>query len=83
MVVRNALDVDLSVVGKGPLVKVAGTNGTYSLNGSVAAPVLIEPTVFGLRRDCRHPLAVSSSSKTQTVLVVEDEARSPRSSRST
>ena len=48
MVVRNALDVDLSVVGKGPLVKVAGTNGTYSLNGSVAAPVLIEPTVFGL-----------------------------------
>ena len=48
MVVRAGVDVDLSVVGKGPRVAIAGTNGTYSLNGGDTAFVLPELNVFPL-----------------------------------
>ncbi len=48
MIVRGGVDVDLSVVGKGPRVLIAGTNGTYSLNGSTQAPVLPDPNIFAL-----------------------------------
>jgi hypothetical protein len=48
MVVRSGTDVDLSVVGKGPRVAIAGTNGTYSLNAGDTAFVLPELNVFPL-----------------------------------
>lgn len=48
MIVRGGVDVDLSVVGKGPRVLIAGTGGTYSLNGSSPAPVLTDPNIFAL-----------------------------------
>ncbi len=48
MTVRQGVDVDLSVVGKGPRVTIAGTKGSYTLNSSPSAPVLTVPNVFAL-----------------------------------
>lgn len=48
MYVRNGLDVDLSVVGKGNRVAIAGTNGSYVLNDQPKAFVLPELVVFPL-----------------------------------
>jgi hypothetical protein len=48
MIVRAGVDVDLSVVGKGPRVAISGTNGTYSMNGGDTALVLPEVNVFPL-----------------------------------
>ena len=47
MYVRNGFDVDLSVVGQGRRVAIAGTDGTYVLNGQKAF-VLPELVVFPL-----------------------------------
>jgi hypothetical protein len=55
MIVRNGVDVDLSVVGKGPRVLIAGTNGTYSLNGGETAPVLTDPNTFPLNASAIIP----------------------------
>jgi hypothetical protein len=48
MYVRNGVDVDLSVVGRGARVAIAGTNGEYVLNNDPAVPVLPELVVFPL-----------------------------------
>jgi hypothetical protein len=48
MYVRNGLDVDLSVVGQGRRVAIAGTNGTYFLNDEPRAFVLPELVIFPL-----------------------------------
>ena len=48
MYVKNGVDVDLSVVGQGRRVSIAGTVGTYVLNDQPRAPVLPEVVVFPL-----------------------------------
>ena len=48
MYVRNGVDVDLSVVGQGRRVAIAGTNGTYFLNAEPKAFVLPDLVVFPL-----------------------------------
>lgn len=56
MIVRNGVDVDLSVVGKGRVVWLRGTNGHYVLNGGDQQDVpLISAPSFQL-----NPVAASN-----------------------
>ena len=48
MYVRNAKNADLSIVGKGPRVAIAGTGGRYVLNDGPLATVLPELVFFPL-----------------------------------
>ena len=48
MIVRNGVNVDLSVVGKGRVVGIKGTNGFYVLNGGDTQSVLTTSLSFQL-----------------------------------
>lgn len=48
MIVRNAKGAHLSIVGKGPFVSIAGTDGTFSLNDKPAYAVLPDRVTFAL-----------------------------------
>lgn len=48
MIVRNGVDVDLSVVGKGRVLWIRGTNGFYVLNGGDKQFVLLTSLSFQL-----------------------------------
>ena len=56
MIVRNGVDVDLSLVGKGSIRWIRGTNGEYVLNGGDAQFVLpISPLPFQLNPVAPNP----------------------------
>jgi hypothetical protein len=56
MIVRSGVDVDLSLVGKGRVRWVRGTNGSYVLNGGDAQSVLpISPPSFQLNPVAPNP----------------------------
>ena len=56
MIVRNGVDVDLSVVGKGRVVWIRGTNGHYVLNGGDQLDVLLtSPLSFQLNPVAPNP----------------------------
>jgi hypothetical protein len=46
MWVRNAKNADISVVGRGRVVAISGTNGTFALNDGPALAVFEEPDAF-------------------------------------
>jgi hypothetical protein len=56
MIVRNGVDVDLSLVGKGSVRWIRGTNGSYVLNGGDAQYVLLtSPPSFQLNPVAPNP----------------------------
>jgi hypothetical protein len=56
MIVRSGVDVDLSVVGKGRVVWIRGTNGHYVLNGGDQQDVLLtSPLSFQLNPVAPNP----------------------------
>jgi hypothetical protein len=56
MIVRSGVDVDLSVVGKGRVVWIRGTNGHYVLNGGDQQDVLLtSPPSFQLNPVAPNP----------------------------
>ena len=56
MIVRNGVDVDLSLVGKGSVRWIRGTNGFYVLNGGDAQYVLLtSPPSFQLNPVAPNP----------------------------
>ena len=55
MTVRSGVDVDLSVVGKGRVVSIKGTDGTFVLNGGDPQVVLIVPLSFQLNPVAPNP----------------------------
>ena len=56
MIVRNGVDVDLSLVGKGSIRWIRGTNGEYVHNGGDAQSVLpISPLPFQLNPVATNP----------------------------
>jgi hypothetical protein len=56
MIVRNGVDVDLSLVGKGSVRWIRGTNGSYVLNGGDAQYVLMtSPPSFQLNPVAPNP----------------------------
>ena len=55
MVVRGGVDVDLSVVGKGRVVWIRGTNGFYVLNGGDPQSVLLTSLSFQLNPIAPNP----------------------------
>lgn len=56
MIVRNGVDVDLSLVGKGRVVWIRGTDGTYVVNGGDPQDVLlISPPSFQLNLVAPNP----------------------------
>ena len=56
MIVRSGVDVDLSLVGKGRVVRIRGTNGSYVHNGGDAESVLLtSPPSFQLNPVAPNP----------------------------
>jgi hypothetical protein len=55
MIVRSGVDVDLSLVGKGRVVSIRGTNGSYVLNGGDAQSVLLTSSSFQLNPFAPNP----------------------------
>jgi len=55
MKVRNGVDVDLSLVGKGRVLGIRGTNGTYVLNGGDLQFVLLTSLSFQLNTVAPNP----------------------------
>jgi len=55
MKVRNGVDVDLSLVGKGRVLGIRGTNGTYVLNGGDLQFVLLTSLSFQLNPVAPNP----------------------------
>lgn len=55
MIVRNGVDVDLSLVGKGRVRWIRGTNGTYVLNGGDTQFVLPASLSFQLNPIAPNP----------------------------
>ncbi|MEP7335923.1 MAG: hypothetical protein ABI717_09095 [Actinomycetota bacterium] len=55
MKVRSGVDVDLSLVGKGRVVGIRGTNGSYVLNGGDPQSVLLTSLSFQLNPVAPNP----------------------------
>jgi hypothetical protein len=55
MIVRSGVDVDVSLVGKGRVVWIRGTNGSYVLNGGDAQSVLQTSSSFQLNPVAPNP----------------------------
>jgi hypothetical protein len=55
MIVRSGVDVDLSLVGKGSVRWIRGTNGSYVLNGGDPQSVLLTSSPFQLNPVAPNP----------------------------